>query len=94
MKEVGTSQLVQETARVQVEILPTTMTSLKCALLVSKILVSWAHFITTDDNDNKICAQSSKETLEKALGVIHKPCGHDRGGGFAKCPCYFIRFIL
>ena len=67
MKEVGTSQLVQETARVQVEILPTTMTSLKCALLVSKILVSWAHFITTDDNDNKFCAQSSKENIRESI---------------------------
>ena len=26
-------------------------------------------------------------------GVIHKPCGHGRGKGLAKCPCYYINLI-
>ena len=46
-----------------------------------------------DDFNNKIiCVVHSVtkikrcKTLDLSKGGIHKPCGHCRGGGLAKCP--------
>ena len=43
-------------------------------------------------------AKSQNKTMQCMsivwLGVIHKPCGHGRGRGLARCQYYCISFIL